>query len=128
MKLLLLGLLALPLSVRAQDGKLPDKQNYLADVKKELQVLWPKSRTINVVFHGHSVPAGYWTNHEVHTLESYPHLVLQKLKVGLADPYPKFKAIASEGKLKEYMPHVDHPNLPGHEIIANEVAEWFIGN
>ncbi len=185
------------------------------------------------MFHGHSVPAGYWTNHEVHTLESYPHLVLQKLKakypyavinvivtaiggensqkgaarfekevlthrpdvllidyalndrslgleksgeawesmiqksidqdvkvilvtpspdqrvdllatdnlleqhtnqirqlaekyqVGLADPYPKFKAIASEEKLKDYMSHVNHPNRPGHEIIADEVVEWF---
>ena len=53
---------------------------YLADVKNEMRKVWPKSRTINLVFHGHSVPAGYWTNHEVHTLESYPHLVLKKLK------------------------------------------------
>ena len=125
LKLLLLCLIALPSSVLAQDGKLPDTQNYLSDVKTELQVLWPKSRTINVVFHGHSVPAGYWTNHEVHTLESYPHLVLQKLKIGLADPYPKFKAIASEGNLKDYMSHVNHPNLQGHKLIADEVMKWF---
>lgn len=43
-------------------------------------VQWPKNRTINLVFHGHSVPAGYWHDHEVHTLESYPNLVLALLK------------------------------------------------
>lgn len=54
--------------------------SYLTDVKNEMRKIWPANRTINLVFHGHSVPAGYWTNHEVHTLESYPYLVLQKLK------------------------------------------------
>ena len=33
---------------------------YLSDLKKELQIEWPKNRTINIVFHGHSVPAGYF--------------------------------------------------------------------
>lgn len=59
---------------------LPDVATYLAGIKKELQAVWPNNRTVNIVFHGHSVPAGYWANHEVHTLESYPHLVLEKLK------------------------------------------------
>lgn len=58
---------------------LPDTA-YLSGVKAEMRKVWPKNRTINLVFHGHSVPAGYWTNHEVHTLESYPNLVLKKLK------------------------------------------------
>ncbi|MFC5411128.1 SGNH/GDSL hydrolase family protein [Larkinella bovis] len=57
-----------------------EAQTYLADLKKELDVQWPKNRTINLVFHGHSVPAGYWHNHEVHTLESYPNLLLAELK------------------------------------------------
>jgi acyl-CoA thioesterase I len=54
--------------------------SYLAPIKKALVKVWPKNRTINLVFHGHSVPAGYWHNSEVHTLESYPHLLLGKLK------------------------------------------------
>lgn len=54
--------------------------NYLSQVKTELRAVWPANRTINLVFHGHSVPAGYWHDHEVHTLESYPNLVLEKLK------------------------------------------------
>lgn len=57
-----------------------DPATYLSGVKKELNAVWPKNRTINLVFHGHSVPAGYWHDHEVHTLESYPHLVLEQLK------------------------------------------------
>ena len=57
-----------------------DSTTYLADVKRELNAIWPKNRTINLVFHGHSVPAGYWHDHEVHTLESYPHLLLERLK------------------------------------------------
>ena len=80
LKLILLTLGCLPFSVLAQNGALPDKQDYLAEVKKELQAVWPENRTVNVVFHGHSVPAGFWHNHEVHTLESYPYLVLEKLK------------------------------------------------
>lgn len=63
---------------KSQDS-IPDT-SYLSGIKKELQVVWPANRTINLVFHGHSVPAGYWHNHEVHTLESYPYLVLERLK------------------------------------------------
>jgi acyl-CoA thioesterase-1 len=57
----------------------PDS-NYLSAIRAELRKPWPSNRTINIVFHGHSVPAGYWHDHEVHTLESYPNLLLKKLK------------------------------------------------
>ncbi|GAB3908566.1 SGNH/GDSL hydrolase family protein [Larkinella knui] len=67
-------------AAKAQNPAIADSATYLADLKKELVIEWPKNRTINLVFHGHSVPAGYWQNHEVHTLESYPNLVLAKLK------------------------------------------------
>jgi lysophospholipase L1-like esterase len=43
-------------------------------------VEWPKNRTINLVFHGHSVPAGYFKTPVVNTLASYPFLVLKDLK------------------------------------------------
>lgn len=55
-------------------------RTYLADIKLELQKPWPKNRTINLVFHGHSVPSGYGKTPEVHTLEAYPYLLLKKLK------------------------------------------------
>lgn len=49
----------------------------LADLMK---TAWPKNRAINVVFHGHSVPAGFHKTPEVKTFESYPHLVHVKMK------------------------------------------------
>ncbi|GAB4039732.1 SGNH/GDSL hydrolase family protein [Spirosoma gilvum] len=79
--LLIVSLLNLSIVGLAQQA---DSTQYLATVKNELNAVWPKNRTINLVFHGHSVPAGYWHDHEVHTLESYPNLLLAKLK----DQYP----------------------------------------
>lgn len=53
---------------------------YLSDLKKEMQTEWPKNRTINLVFHGHSVPAGYFKTPQVNTTSAYPNLVLKKIK------------------------------------------------
>jgi hypothetical protein len=54
--------------------------DYLNDLKIEFQKKWPENRTINLVFHDHSVPAGYFKTPIVNTLESYPYLVLRELK------------------------------------------------
>ncbi len=54
--------------------------SYLNEVKEELKKEWPKNRTINLVFHGHSVPAGYFKTPVVNTLEAYPYQVLKQLK------------------------------------------------
>ncbi|CAG5067325.1 hypothetical protein DYBT9623_00045 [Dyadobacter sp. CECT 9623] len=207
--------------------------SYLAEVKKELNTAWPKNRRVNLVFHGHSVPAGYWETPEVRTLESYPNLILKALKAkypyavinvivtaiggenslkgaarfenevlvhqpdvlfidyalndrfsplektkealekmiraaqernikvilvtpspdqridisdhknpldpyaaqikelavqyktGFADPYIKFQKIVKDGKLKEVMSSVNHPNEAGHTVIANEILPYF---
>jgi acyl-CoA thioesterase-1 len=53
---------------------------YLRDIKMELQKKWPGNRTINLVFHGHSVPAGYFRTPEVNTFDSYPFQLLRELK------------------------------------------------
>ncbi len=53
---------------------------YLHVVKGELSKEWPDNRTINLVFHGHSVPAGYFETPFVNTFDSYPFQVLKKLK------------------------------------------------
>lgn len=206
---------------------------YLSGLKKELRTEWPKSRRVNVVFHGHSVPAGYWENHEVHTLESYPNLFLKALKghypyavvnvivtaiggesspsgakrfeaevlphqpdvvfidyalndrfqpldktrealekmiqtaqarnikvilvtpspdqridiadpsnpldpyaaqirelarqygTGLADPYIDFQRVVKEGKLKEVMSSINHPNEKGHTMIVDRIMPYF---
>ena len=57
-----------------------DKAVYLNDVKQELQKTWPQNRTINLVFHGHSVPSGYFDTPTVRTLQSYPYMTLQMIK------------------------------------------------
>lgn len=57
-----------------------DKDNYLESIKQELLKQWPKNRTINLVFHGHSVPSGYFKTPDVQTLQAYPHLLLKHLK------------------------------------------------
>jgi lysophospholipase L1-like esterase len=72
-------------SVFATDGSrnlhtIDDKDNYLEPIKQELIKQWPKNRTINLVFHGHSVPSGYFKTPDVKTLQAYPHLLLKELK------------------------------------------------
>ena len=51
-----------------------------AVLNTELGMKWPKNRSINLVFHGHSVPSGYHKTPEVKPFESYPHLVHLRLK------------------------------------------------
>jgi acyl-CoA thioesterase I len=55
-------------------------EHYLDSIKVEFQKKWPKNRTVNLVFHGHSVVAGYFNTPEVRTLEAYPFLTLKNLK------------------------------------------------
>ena len=58
-----------------------DKKTYLSDFKVELMKKWPKNRTLNIVFHGHSVPSGYAKTPLVATLDAYPHQVMHGLKL-----------------------------------------------
>lgn len=53
---------------------------YLSTIKAEMKKQWPENRTINIVFHGHSVPAGYFQTPEVKTLDAYPQLVFHQIK------------------------------------------------
>lgn len=57
-----------------------EKDEYLAEIKAELIKEWPKNRTVNLVFHGHSVPSGYFKTPVVKSLQSYPFLLLKDLK------------------------------------------------
>lgn len=72
--------LLLSLSAQCQSIKSAPASAYLSNVQQELKAVFPNNKRINLVFHGHSVPSGYWSKQEVHTLESYPHLLLTKLK------------------------------------------------
>jgi len=62
------------------DKEAANPRDYLNDLKIELKKEWPKNKTINLVFHGHSVPAGYFKTPTVNTLQSYPYQVLEQLK------------------------------------------------
>jgi lysophospholipase L1-like esterase len=53
---------------------------YLDSLRIELKKEWPINRTINMVFHGHSVPSGYFVTPDVRTLSAYPQLVLEEVK------------------------------------------------
>ena len=211
-----------------------EKDNYLESIKQELLIQWPKNRTINLVFHGHSVPSGYFKTPDVRPLQSYHHLLLKELnqvypyavintiltciggenaaqgakrfkrdvlnhkpdvlfidyalndrrigleasrqswefmikaalkknikvilltatpdqkvdladaktdlqllcnqvkelsaefKVGLVDSYASFQKIHSDGgKLADYMSQVNHPNEKGHQLVVDEIMNYF---
>ncbi len=57
---------------------------YLHDVVLDLSRQWPQNRTVNIVCHGHSVPAGYFKTPVVDTFNAYPHL----LHCGLKERFP----------------------------------------
>lgn len=61
-------------------AQVADQKTYLADIQAIMKTEWPKNRTINLVFHGHSVPAGYFKTPTVNTLGAYPFQVFQALK------------------------------------------------
>lgn len=54
--------------------------DYLNSILDEMAIHWPNNRTINIVCHGHSVPAGYFATPFVNTFGSYPHLLHKIVK------------------------------------------------
>lgn len=61
-------------------NQIASPSDYLKEIKVELAKEWPKNRTVNLVFHGHSVPAGYFKTPIVNTLDAYPFQVLKMIK------------------------------------------------
>ena len=80
--LIILPLLLYVITIHSQtiETGISNPATYLNGLKTEFQKEWPKNRTINIVFHGHSVPAGYFKTPQVNTLSAYPQLFLKKLK------------------------------------------------
>ncbi|MDR2765357.1 MAG: SGNH/GDSL hydrolase family protein [Tannerella sp.] len=74
-------------------AQLADRETYLNDIKAELIKQWPANRTVNLVFHGHSVPSGYFKTPDVRTLQAYPHQVLSAVKE--AYPYAVVNVIVT---------------------------------
>jgi len=81
-------LLSLPFTTSAADDPASpapaDPSVYLAEITQLCTTAWPKNRTVNIVCHGHSVPAGYFKTPEVRSLDAYPHL----LREALANRFP----------------------------------------
>lgn len=63
-----------------KNSGIPDRATYLSDITALLEAQWPKNRTVNIVCHGHSVPAGYFKTPVVDTFNAYPHLLHKELK------------------------------------------------
>ena len=210
--------------------------DYLAPLLDEMAAKWPHNRTVNIVCHGHSVPAGYFATPYVNTFSAYPHLLHRMIKerfpfvvsnvivtaiggensvkgaarfredalthkpdvltldyglndrfvgleatkvawesmisealtadvkiilctptwdnnyyrkneqweqlrlhaeqirgladkysVGLADSFEAYRrCILSESDLSKYLSHVNHPTQAGHQLVAEEIAKYFI--
>lgn len=79
MKLIAILLLFASFACVAQQ-KSESESDYIAELKQELTLTWPDNKTINIVFHGHSVPSGYFRTPTVNTLAAYPHLFLEFIK------------------------------------------------
>jgi lysophospholipase L1-like esterase len=71
-------------SNQANAGQPALRGEYLKDISRQLTLQWPKNHTINIVCHGHSVPAGYFKTPVVEALNAYPHL----LREGLQKRFP----------------------------------------
>ena len=61
-----------------------DPRIFLKEPAEELSKQWPDNRTVRIVCHGHSVPAGFFKTPRVDTFNAYPHL----LHLGLKEHYP----------------------------------------
>ncbi len=64
-------------------AQVASSEHYLAPVILMLETKWPKNRAVNIVFHGHSVPSGYFKTPAVDSLHAYPNL----LRIALAEKY-----------------------------------------
>ena len=73
--LLFLEILMASIKVQAQAD-----DSYVQNIRDEMLIKWPNNRTINFVFHGHSVPSGYYTAGQVYKFGAYPHLALEQIK------------------------------------------------
>ena len=61
---------SLPTPSEATAPAAADPTTYLAGIATELSVSWPKNHTVNIVSHGHSVPAGYFKTPAVHAFDA----------------------------------------------------------
>ena len=81
----ILGLLSVRVfAAEPSQQQAADPKAYLTHISDLLKKKWPANRTVNIVCHGHSVPAGYFRTPVVDSLHAYPHLLF----VGLKERFP----------------------------------------
>ena len=85
--LLLAGCTVAPANPPANPPAVP------ASVTAELDRIWPDNRTVNLVFHGHSVPSGYHRTPVVKPFDSYPLMAMEKIQK--AHPHAVMNAIVT---------------------------------
>lgn len=72
-------MLWLPILSLVMVTQTPEPSTYLSSVTEVMRRDWPNNRTVNIVCHGHSVPAGYFQTPKVETMSAYPHLLHETL-------------------------------------------------
>lgn len=71
---------ALSALVLALPGQIATPAEFSKDLVALFQAEWPRNRTVNIVCHGHSVPAGYFKTPVVQSFDAYPHLLHRAIK------------------------------------------------
>ena len=77
-------ILAFSVSSSITIAQVANPKVYSQGIIDALTKQWPHNRTIRIVCHGHSVPAGFFKTPKVDTFNAYPHL----LHVGLKERFP----------------------------------------
>ena len=67
-------------TMRSSEQQIPSPSEFSAPLVRLLEAEWPKNRTVTIVCHGHSVPAGYFKTPTVQTFDAYPHLLHEAIK------------------------------------------------
>jgi lysophospholipase L1-like esterase len=74
-------LILLPIAILAlQSAQIADPAEFRKPLVQMLEAAWPKNRTVTIVCHGHSVPAGYFKTPVVQSFDAYPHLLHEAIK------------------------------------------------
>jgi len=60
--------------------QIPSPSEFSAPIVRLLEAEWPNNRTVTIVCHGHSVPAGYFKTPIVQSFDAYPHLLHEAIK------------------------------------------------
>lgn len=114
----------------APQRSVAEKSTYLRDVSHHLKQQCP-ARPVNIVCHGHSVPAGYFKKCIVNTFQAYPHLLHKGLKERF--PYAVVNVIVtakrgetSDSGARRFIRDV-LPHKPDVVIIDYALNDWYIG-